>query len=70
MCDRTRNPLREVEPQPRRADENQQRHHQEQREVDAFERTLQDAKLAVVLVGLGDAPGMPRQIARRENRWR
>ena len=60
---RTRNPLREVQPEPRGAHENQERHHQEQGEVDAFERTLQDPKLTVVLVRLGDAPGMTREIA-------
>jgi hypothetical protein len=37
-ADRPRDALGEVEAQPRRADENHQRHHQEQRQVDALER--------------------------------
>ena len=35
-----RDPLRQVEPEPRRADEDHQRHHHEQREVHALERTF------------------------------
>ena len=66
MLDRPRNPLGEIQPEPGRADENQQRHHQEQREVDALERPLQHAELAVVLIRFGDAPGVPRQIAGQE----
>ena len=51
-----RNPLRHVEAHPGRADENHQRDHQEERQIHAGERPLQDAQLRVVLERLGHTP--------------
>ena len=56
-------PLGEVQPHPGRADQNQQRHHQEERQIDAGQRPLQHAQLVVVLEGLGHAPRARREIA-------
>ncbi len=47
--------LGHVEAHPRRADENHQREHQEERDIDAGDRTLQHAQLLVALEGAGHA---------------
>jgi hypothetical protein len=62
-ADGPRDPLRQIEAHPRRADQDHQRHHQEQRKVDPLERSLQDLQLAVVFVGLRDAARVFGQIA-------
>ena len=55
--------LARYEAHPGRADENQQRHHQEERQVDARQRPLQHAQLVVVLEGLRHPPRARRQLA-------
>ena len=60
-------PLGEIQAHPRGADENHQRHHQEEREVDAGERAPQHAQLAVVLVRVLNA-ARPRRRARRSRK--
>ena len=51
-----RNPLRQVQSHPCRGHQNHQREHQEEREVDARKRWLQDFELTVVHVCAGQAP--------------
>ena len=65
-ADRPRDPLREIQPEPGRADENHQRHHHEERQVDRLDRSLQDRELAVVLVRLRDPARVRRERARQE----
>ena len=62
---RTRDALGEVEAHPRGADENHQREHQEEREVDAGQRLLQHAQLLIGLVGLGHAARARRELVRQ-----
>ena len=52
-----RDALGQVQSHPGRRDENHQRQHQEEREVNAGQRLLQDAELLVVFVGLRHASG-------------
>ena len=61
--------LGEVQAHPGRAHENHERHHQEERQVDAGQRRAQHAKLAVVLVRVRDAAGARRRARRSESRW-
>ena len=63
QLDRPRDALGEVEPHPGRAHQDHERDHQEERQVDARQRALQDAQLGVRLVGLRHAPRARRQIA-------
>ena len=58
-----RDALGQVEAHPRGADEDHQRHHQEEREVHALQRPRQEAQPAVVLVGRDDALRFDRQLA-------
>ena len=51
---RTRDALGQIQAGPRRADQNHQRHHDEQRQVHAPDRTAQREQLAAVLVRLDD----------------
>ena len=68
---RTGDALGQVQAGPRRADQNHQRHHDEERQVDADNRPPQRAQLAAVLVRLDDLPrvrrGLARQIVAREH---
>ena len=52
---RPRDALGEEQPHPGRADQDQQRQAEEEREVDALERLPQRVELGVVLIGLDDA---------------
>ena len=61
--DRPRDALGEIEPGPRRADENHQRHHHEEREVDALQRPPHRRQLAAILESLDDLPGVARRLA-------
>ena len=67
---RPRDPLGEVEAHPGRADQNHQRHHQEERQVDAGERPLQHAQLVVVLERLRHAARRAPPARRSDSRWR
>ena len=58
-----RDALGQVEAHPRRADQDHQRHHQEEREVHALQRPRQEAQPAVVLVGRDDALRFDGQLA-------
>ncbi len=59
-------PLRQVQAHPRRAHENHERHHQEERQVDARERLPQHAQIAVVLVGILNPPRPAGKIPDKE----
>ncbi len=66
---RTRDALREVQPGPGRADQDHQRHHDEQRQIDARESGAASAvKLAAVLVCLDDLPRVRRPTRPRGSR--
>jgi hypothetical protein len=62
--DRTRDPLGEIRAHPGGAEENEQRHHQEERQIQAGQRTLQHAQLVVALERLGHPARARREIAR------
>ena len=62
LCDA----LREIQPHPRGAHENHERHHQEERQIDAGKRAAKHAKLAVVLVRVGDAASARGQLPGEE----
>ena len=62
---RPRNPLREVEAHPRGADQNQQRGHEEERQVHTGQGPLEHAQLVVVFVRLRHPPRADDQIARQ-----
>ena len=62
---RPRDALGEVEPHPGRADQDQQRHHHKEREIDAGERLPQHAELRVVLVGFRHPARAGRQVPRQ-----
>ncbi len=60
---RLRDALGEIEPHPGGAHQDHERHHQEEREVHAGQGPPQHAELAVVFVGVGDAPGARGELA-------
>ena len=60
---RARDALGQIEPHPRGADQDEQGHHQEERDVHAKQRRLEHAELPVVLVRRGHAPRSRRQFA-------
>ncbi len=59
---RTRDPFGEIGTHPRRAEQGQQRHHQEDRQVETRHRLLQDAQLVVALECLCEATRSGGQI--------
>ena len=67
---RPRDALGQVQAHPRRADQDEQRDHDEERQVDAGQRLLQHPQLGVVLVGLRHAPGPLGHLAGEVRRWR
>ena len=60
---RTRDALGQIQAGPRRADQNHERHHDEERQVDAADGPTQRVQLAPVLVRLDDLPGVRRRLA-------
>ncbi len=60
-----RNPLREIQARPDRADQNHQRHDDEQVQVDAANRPPQRVELAAILIGLDDPSRVPRGLSRQ-----
>ncbi len=62
---RTRDALGQIQTGPGRAHQNHQRHHDEERQVDATNRPAQRPPLAAILVRLDDGPRMLRGLARQ-----
>ena len=62
---RSRDPLRGIDPQPGRTEQDEERHHQEEREIDALQLRPEDARLRVRLVGIRDPAEVPDHIARQ-----
>ncbi len=62
---RPRNALGEIEAGPGRADEDHERHHDEERQVDTLNRPSQRPQLTPVLIRLDDLASVRRRLARQ-----